>query len=213
MNDFFQALRDDHSDFDQGKLETHFGETPFAMFEQWYKEAFEKEKEPNAMSLSTVGLDGQPSNRIVYLKECMDEKFIFYTNYSSEKGIQISENPKVSILFFWPTLQRQIRIDGEARKVDEATSDAYYSTRPRGSQLGAWASYQSQELISRIELEERLIVLDKKYPNDVPRPPHWGGYEIWPQKVEFWQGRPSRLHDRFVFQKIHEKWTISRLNP
>lgn len=213
MDSFFQILRDDHRDFDEGKLEDHFGTTPFALFEKWYKEAFEREKEPNAMSIATVGRDGQPNHRIVYLKECLEEKFIFYTNYSSDKGRDIADNPKVSLLFFWPTLQRQLRIDGIAAKVDSRTSDAYFQSRPRGSQLGAWASNQSDKLENRSVLEDRLMELDKKYPEIVPRPEDWGGYEVTPTRIEFWQGRPSRLHDRIVFEKKNTDWSLYRLNP
>ena len=213
MNEFLKALRDDHKDFDEGVLEDHFGKTPFELFSVWYKEAFEKETEPNAMSIATVGKDGQPSNRIVYLKECIDEQFIFYTNYSSDKGRDIAENPKVNLLFFWPQAQRQLRIDGVAKKVSEEISDEYFNSRPRGSQLGAWASMQSQKLDSRNLLEEKLIELDKKYPNVVPRPPHWGGYVIDPNRIEFWQGRPSRLHDRIVYEKPGSDWKTYRVNP
>ncbi|MDC1186355.1 pyridoxamine 5'-phosphate oxidase [Crocinitomicaceae bacterium] len=213
MNDFLNALRDDHRDFDEGKLEDHHGKTPFDLFSVWYKEAFEKEIEPNAMSIATAGQNGQPSNRIVYLKECLDEQFIFYSNYLSDKGREIADNPKVNLLFFWPQLQRQLRIDGVAKKVSEVISDEYFNSRPRGSQLGAWASMQSQKLESRNMLEEKLMELDKKYPNYVPRPPHWGGYVIEPNRIEFWQGRPSRLHDRIVYEKSGLDWKIYRLNP
>ncbi len=213
MDDFFQTLRDDHRDFDEGKLEDHYADTPFPLFDQWYKEAFEKELEPNAMAISTVGKDGQPSNRIVYLKECLNEKFIFYTNYTSDKGRDIADNPKVSLLFFWPSLQRQLRIDGVAVKVEGSLSDAYFNSRPRGSQLGAWASNQSDKLENRAELEARLKVLDDKYKEVVPRPVDWGGYEINPTRIEFWQGRPSRLHDRIVYEKKEASWSIYRLNP
>ncbi len=213
MDDFFQALRDDHSDFDKGKLESHMGDAPFEMFFAWYKDAFDKENEPNAMTISTVNKDGAPSSRIVYLKECSSEKFIFYTNYKSQKGKDIESNPNVSLLFFWPQSQRQIRIDGLATKVDSKLSDEYFASRPRASQLGAWASHQSEVLESRDVLEKRLIELNEKYPNAVPRPEHWGGYQVFANHIEFWQGRPSRLHDRFVFQLVDDKWKVFRINP
>lgn len=213
MDDFFQALKDDHSDFDQGKLETHFGSEPWDMFTQWYKEAFDSEKEANAMSLSTVNRDGQPSSRIVYLKEMLNHEFVFYTNYNSDKGKDMEANNKVGLLFFWPTAQRQLRIEGVVEKVSAELSDEYFASRPRGSQLGAWASNQSDKLAGREELENKLIELDKRFPEIVDRPPHWGGYVVKPTRFEFWQGRPSRLHDRIVFEKTDESWSIFRINP
>jgi pyridoxamine 5'-phosphate oxidase len=213
MSNFLEDLRNDHQDFDQGKLEGHFGDKPWDLFKTWYAEAFETEQVANAMTISTVSIDGQPSSRIVYLKECLDEKFIFYTNYLSEKGQELAGNPKTSLLFFWSQAQRQIRIDGRATKVSAELSDAYFASRPRESQLGAWASHQSEFLENRQELEARLIELDQQFPNEVPRPPHWGGYEIEAQKIEFWQGRPSRLHDRIIYQMENDRWKIFRLNP
>ncbi len=213
MKDFFEALKNDHSEFDQGKLEAHFGDTPWELFTIWYKEAFDSDKEPNAMALSTTDASGQTSNRIVYLKELLSEQFIFYTNYSSDKGNDIRENNKVSLLFFWPNAQRQLRIEGKAEKVSPEISDAYFATRPRGSQIGAWASEQSEVLISREILDTKIAELEKKYIGDVPRPPHWGGYAVTANKIEFWQGRPSRLHDRIVYEKDGDSWHIYRLNP
>lgn len=213
MKDFFESLKNDHSEFGQGKLEEHFGSEPWELFNLWYKEAFDSEKEPNAMSLSTADANGQPSSRILYLKECIDESFVFYTNYSSDKGLDIVDNNKVCILFFWANSQRQLRIEGTASKIDGPTCDAYFASRPRGSQLGAWASDQSSKLVSRAALEERIESLEKEFPNEVPRPKDWGGYSVVPNKIEFWQGRPSRLHDRIVFEKEGESWSIYRLNP
>jgi pyridoxamine 5'-phosphate oxidase len=166
------------------------------------------------MSVSTVDADMRPSARIVYLKELTKEGFVFYTNYTSGKGKQLAANPTVHLLFFWPELERQISISGQARKVPEAMSDAYFESRPRGSKLGAWASHQSERLADRSELEARLSELAAKYPGAVPRPPHWGGYVVAPEKMEFWQGRPSRLHDRIVFEKDPQgSWEIYRKNP
>lgn len=213
MKDFFQALRDDHSDFDQGKLEEHVGSEPWVLFNRWYEEAFESEVEANAMSLSTVDAVGQPSSRIVYLKELFGQEFVFYTNYHSDKGRDIAENNRVGLLFFWPQAQRQVRIEGLAHQVSSEISDAYFASRPRGSQLGAWASHQSDVLKDRSELESRLRALDKKYPEVVPRPENWGGYAVVPSRVEFWQGRPSRLHDRIVFEKHNQSWSVFRINP
>ena len=214
MDDFLEAIRNDHHNFDKGKLSDHFGDNPLELFKKWYKEAFDSaQAEPHAMSLSTVSEDGKPTSRIVYLKELAEDGFVFYTNYKSEKGKHLESNPNACILFFWNVLEREVRIEGKATKVSAELSDEYFASRPRGSQLGAWASYQSDVLEDRAELELRLIELAKKYPNEVPRPPHWGGYVIEAQKLEFWQGRPSRLHDRIVFEKEKDSWNIYRKNP
>ena len=214
MDDFLEAIRNDHHNFDKGKLSEHFGDNPLILFRKWYKEAFEsKQAEPHAMALSTVSEAGKPTSRIVYLKELAEDGFVFYTNYKSEKGKNLELNPNACILFFWNVLEREVRIEGIATKVSADRSDEYFASRPRGSQLGAWASYQSDVLEDRSELELRLIELAKKYPNEVPRPPHWGGFVIEPLKLEFWQGRPSRLHDRIVFEKENDSWKIYRKNP
>jgi pyridoxamine 5'-phosphate oxidase len=214
MEDFIEQMRNDHSDFDQGSLEGFFGHEPFDLFSKWYTEAKEsKQIESNAFTLSTVDFDGNPSSRILYLKELIDKKFIFYTNYQSHKGRDLAANPKASMLFFWPRLQRQIRIDGNCQKVSEELSDAYFESRPRGSQIGAWASHQSAELTDRSTLEQRVEMYAEKFKAEVPRPPHWGGYELTPVSVEFWQGRPSRLHDRIVYEWTEKDWKIFRKNP
>ena len=214
MEDFLQAIRDDHHNFDKGELSGHVGNDPFAFFRIWYKEAFEsKQAEFHAMSVTTVNELHQPSSRIVYLKELTEQGFVYYTNYHSQKGHEISGNPYSCALFFWNTLERQIRIEGKTIKVDEATSDAYFASRPRGSQLGAWASQQSEKLESRETLESRIEEFGKRFPDEVPRPPHWGGYVLVPELIEFWQGRPSRLHDRIVFQKTDNQWMVFRKNP
>ena len=213
MSKFLDDLKNDHADFDKGKLETQFSDQPWGLFVKWYAEAFESEQVANAMTISTVSNEGQPSTRIVYLKELLNEKFVFYTNYLSEKGRNIAANNKVCLHFFWPQSQRQIRIDGIVKKVDSKISDEYFASRPRESQLGAWASHQSEVLESREVLENRFNELDEKYAEHVPRPPHWGGYELQPTKVEFWQGRASRLHDRIVFKLEENSWNVFRLNP
>lgn len=214
MDKFLQQVRNDHRQFDSGKLEDHVGNDPMPLFEQWLKEAVEKPvKEPNAMAVSTIGEDGFPQSRIVYMRELLDGGFVFYTNYLSAKGRAMAVNPKVHALFFWPELERQVSIYGLVEKVPEAMSDAYYASRPRGSQIGAWASQQSEKLESRAELEQRIEQLLDHYPTIVPRPPHWGGYVIKPVKIEFWQGRPSRLHDRIVFEQEQGSWTVYRRNP
>lgn len=214
MDEFLKQIRDDHHEFNKGKPIDHVDANPFSFFERWYKQAFSaNENEPNAMVLSTVDENHKPDSRILYLKELENEKFVFFTNYQSKKGQDLDSNPHAGLLFFWPTLQRQIRIDGIVEKTSEAVSDAYFASRPRESQLGAWASHQSEMLSGREELENRLEKLHTRFPNEVPRPPHWGGYALKPQRFEFWQGRPSRLHDRIAFERQDIHWQIFRLNP
>lgn len=214
MEEFLDLLRNDHHSFDQGKLEDHIGNEPFALLAKWLREAIEKQvSEPNAMSIATIGLDGFPHARIVYLKELLEEGPIFYTNYASDKGKAIEANPNIHALIFWPGLERQIRIIGMAEKVPEEMSDTYFQSRPWGSKIGAWASHQSEVLSSREELEARVHELALKYPAEVPRPPHWGGYLLRPIEIEFWQGRKSRLHDRIVFELKDGSWKIYRKNP
>lgn len=214
MNDFLQKFRDDHHEFVNGKFEDVIGGNPFELFQIWFDEAINAaEVESNAFVLSTTDENFHPSSRIVYLKEVVDEQFVFFTNYNSQKGKDIEKNNKVSMLFFWPLMSRQVRIEGICTKTSGEVSDDYFNSRPRNSQLGAWASHQSDFLSNRKELEDRFIELEKKYPNEIPRPPHWGGYKIDPIQVEFWQGRPSRLHDRLVLTKNNGAWTAQRKNP
>jgi pyridoxamine 5'-phosphate oxidase len=143
----------------------------------------------------------------------IDNQFVFYSNYQSHKGKDLARNPKASLLFFWPGLQRQIRIEGVCEKVQESVSDAYFQSRPRASQIGAWASHQSDELDERTDLEMRFEMYADKFTGNIPRPPHWGGYALVPTLIEFWQGRPSRLHDRIVYELIDKHWKIYRKNP
>ncbi len=214
MDDFLDILRNDHHQFDAGKLEDHYGNNPMDLLATWLREATEKGvSEPNAISISTLGLDEFPHARIVYLRELVEEGFIFYTNYHSAKGKAIVAHEKIHGLLFWPGLERQISISGIAEKIPAELSDAYFEARPRGSKLGAWASHQSEILSSRDELENRVKEYDLKFPNEVPRPPHWGGFLVKAVRFEFWQGRPSRLHDRIVFEKQQDTWKIYRLNP
>ena len=215
MSSFLDELRNDHRDFDSGKLTDFFPETPFELFEIWFNDAVKnEEKEPNALVLSTCDIDSlQPSSRVVYLKEMVENQFVFYTNYSSQKGRELEQNPRATMLFFWPGLQRQVRIDGEVNKIKNELSDAYFASRPRESQLGAWASLQSERLEERVILEQRFAELEKQFTSEVPRPEHWGGYALSPRLVEFWQGRPSRLHDRIVYEKQNSSWEIYRKNP
>ena len=214
MEDFLEQIKNDHRDFDHGKLDDFFGNEPFELFHEWYKKAFDsKQLEPNAFVLSTVDSESRPSSRILYLKDAVDGQFGFFTNYNSKKGHDLILNSNASMLFFWPGLERQIRIDGVVEKVDEQISDDYFALRPRGSQVGAWASNQSDVLETRDELENRVGEFASKFPDVVPRPPHWGGYYLKPRLIEFWQGRPSRLHDRIVFEKEDNGWKIYRKNP
>lgn len=214
MEDFIEQMRNDHQDFDKGSLEGFFGHEPFELFSKWYGEAFESQQpEPNAFVLSTVDYKQHPSSRILYLKELLNKKFVFYTNYQSHKGKDLAANPKASMLFFWPGLQRQVRIEGFCEKVSEEISEAYFQSRPRGSKVGAWASHQSDLLNDRSDLEKRLEMFAEKFQEEVPRPPHWGGYELKPTLIEFWQGRPSRLHDRIVYEWEDNDWKIYRKNP
>lgn len=214
MKEYLELLKNDHHQFDQGKLEDFLGVEPMEPMALWLKEAIEKNvHEPNAISVSTIGEDGFPISRIVYLKDLMDEGLVFYTNYSSAKGKAIDRNPNVHVLIFWPELERQISIKGHAEKVPSEMSDAYFESRPWGSKIGAWASHQSEMLDSRKELEDRVHEYAEKFPDEVPRPDHWGGYLVRPLEVEFWQGRSSRLHDRIVYRKSESRWEIFRRNP
>lgn len=188
---------------------------PLQQFRVWLDEAIDSEvPEVNAMCLSTLGLNGFPNARIVLLKE-MDHGFVFFTNYESEKGQEIAANPKASLTFFWPELERQVRIMGQIEKVSAQESDAYFDSRPKGSQLGAWTSPQSQIIENREELNSRLESMEKRFSAEpISRPPHWGGYRLLPIRIEFWQGRASRLHDRISYQKqANGNWDISRLAP
>lgn len=188
---------------------------PLKQFAIWFQEAREAEvTEPNAMTLSTVSSSGVPSSRIVLLKGIEENELVFFTNYSSQKGKEMLENPHVALNFFWPELERQIRIVGKVVKIGAAESDAYFNSRPIGSQLGAWASPQSSVIDNREEMEKKQKEFEKKYKDKViPRPPHWGGYKVHPAKIEFWQGRASRLHDRFLYVKENEQWKLVRLAP
>jgi pyridoxamine 5'-phosphate oxidase len=169
----------------------------------------------NAMTLATVDKHGYPSARMVLLKGVDERGFIFYTNYDSRKGRELSENPRAALVFYWPELERQVCISGTVNKVSLAESDAYFRSRPRGSRLAAWASNQSEVVPNRAKLEERWAEFERKFPDtEVPRPPHWGGYVLTPARVEFWQGRPNRLHDRFVYlREGDQSWKVERLSP
>ncbi len=188
---------------------------PVLQFEKWFKEAVDAHvNEPNAMTVSTATKEGKPSSRILLLRNFDENGFIFYTNYTSRKGIEIMNNPNCSLLFFWPELERQVRIEGVLQKQTAAESDLYFQTRPRGSKLGAWTSEQSKIIKSRDVLDQEYEKLSVKYPGeDIPRPPYWGGFVLKPVSIEFWQGRPSRLHDRILYTRGNSNWKIERLAP
>ncbi len=213
LNEHIRKLRSDYSHMEL--IESEVNKDPFKQFEAWLKEALEAEIiEPHAMTLSTANKNGQPASRIVLLREVNEIGFIFYTNYNSDKGRQIAENPKASLNFFWPQIERQLCVEGILEKVNETVSDSYFQSRPRESKIGAWVSEQSSVIKNRDLLEEKFIELSGKYPGeDVPRPPHWGGYLLKPTAIEFWQGRPSRLHDRIQYVLSEKKWLIQRLSP
>lgn len=189
---------------------------PFEMFTLWFDEAVRSDiKDVNAMTLATVNGMGHPSTRIVLLKGVKDDGFVFYTNYNSKKASDIAVNPNVSLCIFWPELERQIRINGICEKITKSESEKYFRSRPYESQIGAWASVQSALIPNRQELQSAYDVLCSKYPDaeSVPFPDHWGGYRVIPTYFEFWQGRASRLHDRYAYELTENQWSASRLSP
>jgi pyridoxamine 5'-phosphate oxidase len=194
--------------------ETQVDRDPMKQFGVWMVEAIHaKVPEPTAMTLATVGADGKPAGRIVLLKGMDPKGFVFYTNYASRKGKDLAAHPFAALTFLWKELERQVRIEGRVEKVTDAESDAYFATRPTGSRIGALASPQSEVLQSRAWLEVRWAELTQQYGDSPPRPPHWGGYRVLPERVEFWQGRRSRLHDRIAFSREGSAWKIARLAP
>jgi pyridoxamine 5'-phosphate oxidase len=187
---------------------------PHELLDQWLKDAHTDSEDANAMTISTVDQNGQPSSRIVLLRELSQTGIIFFTNYNSKKGRDISKNNKVALNFFWPWMERQVRIEGVIEKVDESISDAYFDSRPRESQLGAIASSQSESLSDRKVLEDKLNALAHQFADQaIPRPTHWGGYLVRPKYFEFWQGRSSRLHDRIAYRNENDQWITGRLFP
>ena len=191
-----------------------FTKNPFDLFKKWYDLACETEiNDPNAMTLSTV-LNNQPSSRVVLLKSHDENGFVFYTNSNSQKGKSIRKNNNIALNFYWKTQNRQIRIEGQADMVSAKVADSYFNSRPRGSQIGAWSSNQSDELATRNELIDNIKVFEKKYKDqDIPRPPHWNGYLVKPQLIEFWQGMPFRAHDRVVYTYADDSWKMNKLYP
>jgi len=195
--------------------ESEVARDPVTQFDSWFQQALDSQTlDPNAMSLATADAKGRPSVRIVLLKGFDQNGFVFFTNYGSRKGRELAENPGCSLCFWWGELMRQVRIDGRAELIPESESDAYFSTRPLESQLGAWASEQSSVITDRSVLEHRMRKMRECYADqDIPRPHFWGGYRVKPDVVEFWQGRPSRLHDRLRYTLVDGLWSLHRLSP
>lgn len=199
-----------------GLSEADVDADPLRQFEKWFGQALTANlPEPNAMTLATAAADGQPSARVVLLKAFDASGFTFFTNYDSRKGRELTANPRAALLFFWPQMQRQVRIEGTVERIAEVESDAYFHSRPLGSRLGAWASAQSEVIAGREVLEEHMRQLTQRFAGgDMPRPPHWGGYRVCPLAIEFWQGRPDRLHDRLRYQRVQPGgWRLERLSP
>ncbi|WP_339335357.1 MULTISPECIES: pyridoxamine 5'-phosphate oxidase [unclassified Croceitalea] len=211
-------LSDYRKSYEKSELnESSIDENPLQQFQKWFYEveATDGLEEPNAMTVSTIGTDGFPKNRVVLMKKFTYEGFIFYTNYKSEKGRAIEKNPSICLSFFWPNLERQVIVKGKAERVAKNLSDGYFESRPKGSQLGAVVSEQSETVESRDILEMRLKKLEEDYEGKaVNRPEHWGGYLVRPISIEFWQGRPNRLHDRIRYTLLDDlNWKIERLQP
>lgn len=213
--DHLERLRQIRIEYEVAGLDvTDVDEDPFRQFDRWLNEAIDAEiHEPNAFVLATVDADDRPSTRALLLKGYDAQSFTFFTNYESSKASDLEANPWLSMCFVWLPLHRQIRIDGVARRVSEAESDAYFASRPRGAQLGAHASPQSREIPDRRWLERRVEEVSGQFGAAIPRPPHWGGYQVEPHRFEFWQGQPSRLHDRIEYRRGPSDWSRVRLAP
>jgi pyridoxamine 5'-phosphate oxidase len=210
------TLADLRKDYARGSLdETSVDADPIRQFEAWFKQALDARlPEPNTMTLATVDARGYPSARIVLIKGVDERGFVFFTNYESRKGLDLAANPHASLLFYWIELERQVRVEGTVVKTAADESDAYFNSRPLGSRIGAWASDQSRPIESRALLEAREKSFSERFGEHPPRPPHWGGYRLVPDTIEFWQGRPSRLHDRILYTRVSGgDWRISRLSP
>lgn len=198
-----------------GLREENLSSDPIEQFRLWLSDAFDANLvEPNAMTLATATPDGIPSARVVLLRGFDERGFTFYTNYEGRKGEELASNPRAALVFYWGALERQARVEGSVSQVSEDESDSYFASRPRGSRIGAWASRQSEILDRREDLEERVEELEREYPGEViPRPPFWGGFRVHHERVEFWQGRESRLHDRLLYVRDGDGWEIVRLQP
>jgi len=211
------SIADIRREYARARLdEAHVSPDPVVEFDRWFTQAREaKVPEPNAMTLATATREGAPSARIVLLKGYDERGFVFFTDYRSRKGTELEQNPQASLVFFWPELERQVRIIGTVERTSAQESEAYFRTRPRGSRLGAWVSHQSRVIPSRAQLENGLRQVKARFPtDDVPLPPYWGGYRLRPQEVEFWQGREDRLHDRIRYlRKKGGGWQLERLSP
>lgn len=209
-------IDDKHKEYvKNGLKKADLAEDPFQQFERWYQEADSAGlKYPNAMSLATAGADHMPTIRTVLLKLYDRNGFVFFTNYGSSKAKQLEENPRAGLLFHWQVLERQIKISGDVERLSKTESLTYFTTRPRGSQLGAWCSSQSEPISSRQMLEQSWEQMKQRFQNkEVPLPDFWGGYRVIPSTIEFWQGRESRLHDRFEYRLIGDEWQVQRLAP
>ena len=214
MDKIVADLRKDYTLEGLSELEVDLN--PFIQFKKWFDQALAAQlPEPNAMTIATATPDGKPSARMVLLKDFDERGFVFFTNYNSHKGQELAENPQGALVFWWAELERQVRISGYVEKVSETESDQYFHSRPANSRLGAWISNQSEVIESREVLERRLQEFKSKYKNEeIPRPPHWGGLRVIPTEIEFWQGRPSRLHDRLLYSRLdNDTWKIERLSP
>lgn len=210
------SLADLRREYSQAELdEKTVDPDPIRQFLAWFEQAGQAgEVEPNAMTLATASADGRPSARIVLLKGCDDRGFTFFTNYDSRKGRELLVNPYAALVFWWPSLERQVRVEGRLGRVAESESETYFQSRPTGSKLGAWASEQGDVVPDRAWLETRLHELETQYADaPIPRPPHWGGYRLSPETLEFWQGRPNRLHDRIRYRRQGPAWVRERLAP
>ena len=209
-----KSIKDLRTDYLKSELNVEdLAEEPVTLFKKWLSQAISYSNDANAFVLSTVNSYGLPSSRVLLLRDVTQKGFSFFTNYSSRKSQEIEVNPNVCMNFFWPEMERQVRINGSINRLSEKESDDYFNSRPYESRIGAWSSPQSQVIKSREVLEKKIKELKKKYPNEVPRPENWGGYSIIPNEIEFWQGRASRLHDRFLYKKEGKSWMINRLAP